>query len=217
MTLSKQQKTLRDKRLDSSEIPFYPYYAYNLKSNRILTYFDDQQICHRIKGTDSSVTIQNRERLPNGTIFIPNHNFPVDLNLLEKAIAQTKEGDTWKQFLSYCDAVSYHIRTYTEVEKLVGRIERPRIERENGNTNPKTFDFISVTINLVHQSDMQTKIKKHFSELKHMAAERIKKDRDIKRYGVPLSFLRLTSAKYSDYDCTITFHYELKIVDKMKT
>lgn len=125
-----------------------------------------------------------------------------------------KEGDTWEQFLTYCDAASYHIRTYTEVEKFVGSVERPRIEREKGNTNSKTFDFVSVTINLVRQSDVQTKIKKHFSELKHMAAEAIKKDRDIKRYGVPLSFLQLKSAKYSDYDCTITFHYELKPIDK---
>lgn len=214
MRLSKQQKTMCKKRLDSSKIHFYPYYAYNLKSSRILIYFDDLQICHKIKGNDLSVTLQNRSILSNGTVFIPKHTFPADINLLENALGQMKEGDTWEQFLTYCDAASYHIRTYTEVEKFVGSVERPRIEREKGNTNSKTFDFVSVTINLVRQSDVQTKIKKHFSELKHMAAEAIKKDRDIKRYGVPLSFLQLTSAKYSDYDCTITFHYELKPIDK---
>lgn len=39
MRLSKQQKTMCKKRLDSSKIHFYPYYAYNLKSSRILIYF----------------------------------------------------------------------------------------------------------------------------------------------------------------------------------
>ena len=94
------------------------------------------------------------------------------------------------------------------------KIMHPHVEvgRSCDNSNKSTFDFVTVTIRLCYSfADAKTYVMAHHSELRKIAADAIVSDPAYKKYGVPISFLKLDSVVLSK-DCTLHFSFSLKEV-----
>lgn len=98
-----------------------------------------------------------------------------------------------------------------EVSQFVQRVGTPSIEREVGNPNKDTFDFIRIYIGVAQTWYMDRRLfsKKNMKYIARLALAHIRDSKRFQKYGVPINFLRLS-------ECTLTQCSELELVFELK-
>lgn len=83
------------------------------------------------------------------------------------------------------------------IERFITKIYNPDFIRKPGNENKKTFDYIRVQMNInTSCTNIEDAIKNNSYEIFMAVIHKIETHRSFKKYGIPVNFLRITSAKY---------------------
>lgn len=136
----------------------------------------------------------------------------VSPRVVSMSITKLKVGDTIDTFFNYIEETKENrIPLPTGIDRFITRIEPPAIEREFGNTDKNTFDFIYVDVCIIKSWDTDKKeyIQANIKEIKRRVVEKIETSNRFKRYGIPVNFLKLTSITLTRDD-VLHFIFELK-------
>lgn len=136
----------------------------------------------------------------------------ISSRVISIAITKLKVGDTIDKFFEYIEeAKTNRIPLPTGIDRFITKIDTPSIEREIGNKNKNTFDFIYVDVCIIHfwETDKRKYIKENMPEIKRRVVEKIESSNQFKRYGVPINFLKVTSITLTRDD-VLHFIFELK-------
>lgn len=107
------------------------------------------------------------------------------------------------------------LRLINDINYFVTKIETPTYERETGNKNKKTFDFVRVFVNLpspevVDKEAIRIGLNTHYREICNMVLDKIASMKNYQRFGVPVTALKLSKAVV-EYRCNrVMFIFELK-------
>lgn len=137
----------------------------------------------------------------------------VNCNILIMAIARLEPGDTIDDLYHYIDTVKPVKRALPEgLDRFITKIIGPSIEREVGNKNTKTFDFIYMDVCIVNswETDKREYIKQNLKEIKRRVIEKIENSKRFQRFGIPVNVLKITSITLTRDD-VLHFIFELKM------
>ncbi len=143
-------------------------------------------------------------------------------NLWRKAVSRFEVGATLTECVRIFMATElvHHVRREpSPVERLVQYISPPVYERFPENKNESTFDRIRLTVGLpTYQygswEALQNEVKKYKPEIYRLVIQKLKKDRQFKRFGVPINFLKLSNVSLL-HDFSLEFIFELKGQEEM--
>ena len=100
-----------------------------------------------------------------------------------------------------------------DVNDFITSITKPSFERRPENKNRNTFDFIRVYVNFCNAEDYKKYIKKNLKSICRIVLRKIDESKAFKKYGIPINFLKLTSAIIC-VDKSIELVFELKDLEK---
>lgn len=123
--------------------------------------------------------------------MIERYNYRVDTDHDMFAIKYKKEK------MSSTDRILYSNFISEEVRRFILRVESPKFERETGNENNKTFDFIRIFLSIPGKDSCPNRadfIKKHQQEIFQIALQKIGETKRFTKFGIPLNVLTLESA-----------------------
>ena len=133
------------------------------------------------------------------SLFNAEYETCINMNVWHKAVTQFEIGMT----LTECIIVFLKTKLVygvpqgrSPVDQLVQHISPPAFERVPGNRDETTFDHIHIIVGLPrYQFDswqtLQDEVKKYRPEIYQQVFQKLEKDRQFKRYGVPINFLKL--------------------------
>ena len=103
---------------------------------------------------------------------------------------------------------------YTEMERLVQKIETPRFERFPENPDPRTVDFIRVQVDLPcylypTHTELAVAVRAHKPEIDKLVVEKIESARAFRELGVPLGFFFLS-------ECILRKNHTLEYIFELK-
>lgn len=133
--------------------------------------------------------------------------------IISRAITSLKAGDNISKFFEYVETFEPRNRELpTGLDRFITRIVGPNIQREYGNKNTATFDFIYVDVCIIHSWETNKKeyIKQNMPEIKKRVLEKIENSKRFQKFGIPTNFLKLTSITLTRDD-VLHFIFELKI------
>lgn len=138
-------------------------------------------------------------------------------NVWRKAVSQFQVGTTLEECVKIFLKTELVPRTPKElspVDRLVQHISSASYERVPGNQNEATFDRIRIIVGLPrYQFDsweaLRKEVKKYRREICRLVIEKLKTERQFKKYGVPVNFLRLSNITLLR-DFSMEFIFELK-------
>lgn len=134
--------------------------------------------------------------------------------IVSKAITSLQEGDTIPKFFELIETMEFNEKRElpSGLDRFITKMCTPRIQREYGNKNTKTFDFIFVDVCIIQNwdSDRKQYIKENMPEIKKRVIAKIEASKQFKRYDIPINFLKLTSITLTRDDI-LHFIFELKI------
>lgn len=136
----------------------------------------------------------------------------VSPRIVRRAITSLNVGDKIDKFFEFIEnAQPNKIPLPSGIDRFITKIDAPSIERETGNKNTNTFDFIYVDVCIVKswESDKKQYIKTNMPEIKKRVLEKIESSKKFQKYGVPINFLRVTSITLTRDD-VLHFIFELK-------
>ena len=108
----------------------------------------------------------------------------------------------------------------SEFERLVQHIGPPIYERIPENNDETTFDRIRVIVGLPRYlygswEELSEEVLKYKPEILQAAIMRIAADRQFKRYGIPINFLKVSNAQLlRDYSLELIFELCLRNSDE---
>lgn len=140
-----------------------------------------------------------------------------NLNVWSKAVSRFEVGTTLEECIGiFLQTERSHnvLRKPSPIERLVQYISSPTYERVPGNSNEATFDRIRITVGLPRYrfeswETLQGEVKKYQREIYQRVIQQLEKDRQFKKYGVPINFLKLSNAMLLR-DFSMEFIFELK-------
>lgn len=102
----------------------------------------------------------------------------------------------------------------TPIDRLAQYITPPVYERVPGNNNETTFDRIRIMVGLPRYQfnsweTLRNEVKKYQREIYQRVVRKLEEDRQFKRYGVPINFLKLSNVTLLR-DFSLEFIFELK-------
>lgn len=178
------------------------------------TYYFDKSEIYSLDKTSSLFPYETR---------IKFHMFEVkgetcfNMNVWRKAVSQFEVGkileDCIKIFLK-TELVHRESQELSPIDRLVQYISPFVYERVPENKNEFTFDRIRVTVGLPRYQfnsweALRNEVKKYQREIYQRVIQKLQKDRQFKKYGVPISFLKLSEVTLL-HDFSIEFIFELK-------
>lgn len=175
--------------------------------SKYLYYFDDRCIYQRKRLSPSQKEIR---------LWHQHSGCLVNRFTWTKAITHFEPGMT----LSECLEIFKKIKRekseahYTEFERLVQKIERPRIERMANNEATNTADWIRVSVCLArylypqHQ-ELLNALRKYKRMIDTMVIEKIESSKQFQRLGIPIGFFTLTECTLCK-DNMLVYLFELK-------
>lgn len=134
-----------------------------------------------------------------------------------KAASQFKIGMTLKECIEIflkTELTCQPPQEITPIDRLVQYVAPPVYERVPGNKNEATFDRVRVTVGLPRYQfssweALQNEVKKYRHEIYQQVIQQLEKDRQFKKYGVPINFLKISNATLLR-DFSLEFIFELK-------
>ena len=140
-----------------------------------------------------------------------------NLNVWVKAVSRFKVGMTLNECISVfleTELVRHVPRKPSPVDRLAQAIAPPVFEHVPENKDESTFDRIRITVGLPRYhfdswKALQKEVKKYQPEIYRRVLQRLEQDRQFKRYGVPLNFLKLSNAILLR-DFSMEYIFELK-------
>lgn len=174
---------------------------------QIVYYFGADQILHKRDATQ-----------PCGYIKSLWHCRDVNMRIFRKAASRFQVGST----LSDCVEIFLNTNLCSVPKKnslldvLITKIV-VSFERIPENENRKTFDYIRVRLNLCHAAyptwkDLQQGVMEHKKEIDDLVIKKVENNRRFCKFGVPMSYLRLTNRILSRHYCVLEYIFELKNV-----
>ncbi|MBD5583993.1 MAG: hypothetical protein HDQ88_02840 [Clostridia bacterium] len=163
-------------------------------------------------------------------------NTNLNRHCLYQAISKLRPGDTIDTLIKYYNTRTEHTynewllmhrfherdmsdtntvllmaKVSPEVYKFVLKIDKPQIEREYGNNNTHTFDFIriQVAIPTTWPTDKKKFTREHIREINRAALLKLKHSRSWQAFDLPVNILRLT-------ECIITQQSEIELLYEIK-
>ena len=187
-------------------------------------YFDEKQIVQCISiGKAKTMQFANCNQLD---IFIPTtvsivselvtQNYFTEKNkkIVLKALCMLTISDNLDTLAGYLSTIKLDlIQPINTLERFVTKINPPIFIREPENQNQKTFDFIYIDVNIVKQwdEDRISFIKKNINKIKDMVLEKLGKNKQFKKFGIPLNCLKLSSITLKS-DSVLHFILEIKSI-----
>lgn len=120
--------------------------------------------------------------------------------LYKKILHQMKEGDDFERLKYLAENTFIERREDCKpkgVDRFITKIEKPIIERETGNLNKNTFDFITVECHILKEEhcdgNRSEYIRIHRKEIDGKVLEVINNSRSFLKYGVPVNILKLNN------------------------
>lgn len=97
------------------------------------------------------------------------------------------------------------------INDFIIKVKNPCIERELGNNNKNTFDFITLEMltPLKFYGDRKKYINDHIKEIYKIAMDKIGNYKYYQKYGVPVNYLKLTNLTLS-CENTLVFKFGIK-------
>lgn len=176
-------------------------------------YFNEKEIY----SLDKKSELFPYEKQPKFNIFNAQYETCFNTQVWRKAISQFEVGMTLTECISIFLQTELVHRASQEVfpvDRLVQSITSPIYERVPGNTNKATFDRIRIAVGVPRYQfdswdDLRNEINRYQPEIYQRVVEKLEKNRQFKKYGVPISFLKLSDVTLRR-DCSIEFIFELK-------
>ena len=149
-------------------------------------------------------------------LFNSDYETCLNMNVWRKAVSQFQTGMTLRECIGIFlqTELASVSREPSPIDRLVQHIAPPVYERAPENRDETTFDYIRVTVGLPrYQFDsweiLQAEVKKHQYGIYQQVIRALEHDRQFKRYGVPVNFLKLGDVTLLR-DFSIEFIFELK-------
>ena len=139
------------------------------------------------------------------------------MNVWHKAVSQFEVGMTLSECISIflkTELVRGVPQDQSPLDRLVQYISPPTYERIPGNQDEATFDHIRMTVGLPRYKfdsweALQDEVKKYQREIYQQVLQKLENDRQFKRYGVPINFIKLSDVILRR-NFSIEFIFELK-------
>ena len=150
-------------------------------------------------------------------LFDADRESCINLLVWRKSVSQFEVGMTLNECISIflkTELVRGVPQGQSPLERLVQYISPPVYERVPGNQDETTFDRIRITVGLPcskfdSQEALQDEVEKYQGEIQQQVIQKLKNDRQFKRYGVPINFIKLSNVILLR-DFSIEFIFELK-------
>ena len=178
------------------------------------TYFFDENEVYSLDKKSELFPYEKRMKYRH---FIAKYETCFNMNVWSKASSRFEVGMT----LNECIGIFLQTElTHTvpqepsPIDRLVQYIAPPVYERVPENCNESTFDHIRITVGLPRYrfnswKALKNEVKKNQHELYQRVIQKLAKDRQFKKYGVPINFLKLSSVMLLR-DFSMEFIFELK-------
>lgn len=176
-------------------------------------YFSENEVY----SVDEKLELFPYEKRIKYSLFSPLLETCFNMRVWRKAVSQFEVGMTLKEcsiiFLK-TELIHGIPKINSPVDQLVQSIATPIYERVPENMNKATFDYIRITVGLPrYQFDswekLQDEVEKYQQEIYQRVILTVKNDRQFKRYGVPINFLKLSDVTLL-HDFSMEFIFELK-------
>lgn len=140
-----------------------------------------------------------------------------NMNVWRKAVSQFEVGMTLEECIGHflrTELVHRVSQKLSPVDRLVQYISPPMYERVPENMDESTFDRIRITVGLPrYQFDsweaVRNEVEKHQVEIRQRVIQKLENERQFKKYGVPINFLKLSDVILLR-NFSIEFIFELK-------
>lgn len=140
-----------------------------------------------------------------------------NMNVWSKAASRFEAGMTLKECIGvFLQTELTHNVTQepSPIDRLVQYIIPPTYERIPENSDESTFDYIRITVGVPRYhfdswETLQNQVEKYQNEIYQRVIQKLEKDRQFKKYGVPVSFLKLSGVMLLR-DFSMEFIFELK-------
>ena len=141
-----------------------------------------------------------------------------NMNVWRKAASQFEVGMTLHECIGVflkTELVHRVPQELSHVDRLVQSIALPTYERIPGNNNKATFDRVRMTVGLPRYQfnsweALQNEVKKYQKEICQRVVQRLEKDRQFRKYGIPINFLKVSDV-IMRRDFSMEFIFELKV------
>lgn len=104
-----------------------------------------------------------------------------------------------------------------DVEVYLTKIYQPDFRRTPENPSKNTFDTIFIQCNTNSQLDVSTFLRNNKKQVIDYILNFLENNRSFKKYGIPINFLRITSATFHKKLNLLDFIFELKPIVKETT
>lgn len=168
-------------------------------------------------GEDEIYTLDTRpERFPyegrlKFNIFKIKGETCFNMTVWNKAASRFKAGMTLEECVNiFLQTELVHTpRELSPIDRLVQSIAPPMYERVPGNDNEATFDRIRITVGVPRYlfdswEALRNEVKRYQPEIYLRVIEEIEQNRQFKKYGVPIGFLKLSNVSLL-HDFSIEF------------
>lgn len=185
-------------------------------------FFDKEGIYRRVSASEAEeMKVRYMYTRKDGSICIDLVHFAryvpevTNQTLIIKAICKLIPGDEIEKFEEYLQTVKIDSKDKPEgLDRFITKIQKPYFTRSPQNTNTKTFDYISIDVNIVSEWEEERKeyIIRHREEIWQRVISKLKGSKEFQRYGVPVNFLKANM--YITKSSILKFTFELKNADK---
>ena len=149
-----------------------------------------------------------------------NCRLSLNTNIVRHTVKHKMQlGQTIDDFIeAYNTSISSRLWSFNGwslLDRIVGKIERPRFCRFPENEKPNTFDFIRINVCLSYLGDCKTVheksefLKPYIPSIHEMVLEKLEKDRSFVSKDMPIYFLKVSR-------CTLTNDDRLEYILELK-
>ena len=147
-----------------------------------------------------------------------------NMRVWNKAVSQFKVGATLEEYIEIFlkTALACAVpQELTPIDQLMQYIASPVYERDSENTDEATFDHIRITVGLPRYrfnswETLQNEVKNHQKEIYQRVIQKLEKDRQFKKYGIPVDFLKMSNATLlRSFSIEFIFELNLKLCHKI--
>lgn len=149
-------------------------------------------------------------------LFKPEYETCFNLNVWHKAVSQFEVGMTLSECIRIflkTELVQGAPQDQSPLDRLVQYIHSPTYERVPENLDETTFDYIRMIVGLPRykfdsREALQDEVEKYQQEIYQQVVQKLENDRQFKRYGVPIEFIKLSDVILR-HDFSIEYIFEL--------